>query len=77
MFKIPLKEFPQFKIKEIQEELFYEVFQNDPLIKDCIEKFRFQSDYHISIREIECGIESIFGKIIKKNLFLMKTKKVI
>ena len=75
MFKIPLKEFPEFKIKEIQEELFYEVFQNDPLIKDCIEKFRFQSDYHISIREIECGIESIFGKIIKKKFIFNEDKK--
>ena len=72
IFKVPLSEFPDYNIYEIQLIFFYEIFQNDPLIKDCIEKFKYNSDYHIAIKEIEFGIQSIFGQIINKKFIFQK-----
>lgn len=74
LFKIPLSEVNNFNIKNIQEGLFYEIIQKDPLIKECIEKFRFHSDYHVAIKEIEFGSEHILGKIIKKK-FIFNDEK--
>ena len=74
LFKIPLSEVNNFNIKNIQEGLFYEIIQKDPLIKECIEKFRFHSDYHVAIKEIEFGSEHILGKIIKKKFIFNEEK---
>ena len=75
IFRIPLIEFPDFNIRDVQLFLFNDIFQNDPLISECIERFKDHSDYNIAIREIEYGIESIFGKIIKKK-FIFKEDNI-
>ena len=74
IFKIPLSKINNFDVKDIQKSLFYSIIQNDPLIKECIEKFKFHSDYHVTIKEIEFGTENILGKIIKKR-FIFNDEK--